>query len=84
MQLLYIDGLSAVTWPTFEREYENLENPQSEEELLFVQRWSDLLWSARKEVIRYFEGARSSFHKACAEYQAVGCRLGTSHEVVSD
>ncbi len=70
-QLLYIDGLSAHTWPAFGEEYGNLSQPQTEEELLFVQRWGDSLWSARKEVLRYFEGAKSSFHKACAEYQTV-------------
>jgi hypothetical protein len=78
LQLLYIDGLSAGTWPAFEREYLNLDNPQSEEELLFVQRWGDLLGSARKEVVRYFEGTKSSFHKACAEYQAVSHSVARS------
>ena len=45
--------------------------PQSEEEVLFIQRFGDALESAKGEVERYLAGAKSAFYKACSEYQNV-------------
>lgn len=75
-QLVFVDGPDSIDWHDIQSDFADLKAPETEDEILFVERFGEGLWLAKQHMDAHIRsGRRASYQQACDELQIVYRKL---------